>query len=142
MRDIQKRIDAIQRKAEQVMRVRAQYEPFSVIRILSLLDDKADVIFYPHGLSGEKETSAIMPVIEAFETAEGRKVDVSMSLCYEWWHAYAMTSPLYSDEQKAHFKESDLRNNPEIAAIYNSECPKAFIEFLSTIPQSFRLRKE
>ncbi len=145
MRDIHRRIDAIQRKAEQVMEARARYEPFSVIRIRSTFDDKADAIFYPCGLCGEKEVSGITSIPEAIDTARDRRIYISMSLCREWWHAFLMTSPLYSDEQKANFKERALHNYSEIAVIaliYDDPNPEECIRFLSKIPKSFRLRKD
>lgn len=142
MRDIQKRIDAIQRKAEQIIEARARYEPFSTVRVQSVLTDKADVVFWPSGLYGDKEVSAPMTIFDAIQKAKGAKRFVSMEFCPELRHAFLMTSPLYSDEQKANFKERDLHDYPSVAAIYDDPNPEECISFLSKIPQSFRLRKE
>lgn len=121
------------------MEARARHEPFSVIRIRSTFNDKADAVFYPYGLCGENEVSGITSIPEAIETARGRKIYISMSLCREWWHAFVMTSPLYSDEQRAYFKDKDCL---AVAAIYDDPNPEECIRFLSKIPQSFKLRKD
>lgn len=137
MKELYKRIAVLQKKAEQAIEARARNEPFSVIRVKSIIADKAQIVFWPSGLYGDKEVSAPMTILEAIKTAKGAKRFVDLAFCPEWWHAYAMASPL-----KAAFKARDLREHPEIAAIYGESNPEEYIKFLSEIPQSFKLRKD
>lgn len=140
MKEFDKRITALQKKVERAAAARARYEPFSIIRVKSIFNDKAVTVFYPHGIGSEKEMSAVVTIPEAFREARGTTF-VHMDFCPEWSHCFYASLPDYTDEQKIRFKEEDLRKYPEIAVIYDSPDPEEFIKVLSGIPQSFRVGK-
>lgn len=137
MSDGKKRIEKIMQQVEQLKAARASYEPFAELRVYSILNDEAALVFYRNGRAGGSgERSGIMSMAQAVELAGGLPVWVNLMTCTEWIHAFYQRCDLYTDEQRERLKETDMQRD-EVRRLYDLDDAAAVIDLLAKLPQSF-----
>lgn len=145
VKNINRRIAALEGAAEREAQRRARYAPFSTVYIQSILNDVADLVYHPRGLYGGEERTAALTITEAVKKARAYKapIRISMIQCPEWFHALVMSGKhaAYTPEQLVMIKAKDLEQHPEISRIYDEADPAECIRLLSEIPQNLILRE-
>ena len=142
-KSINRRIVTLEKLAEQAAAERARYAPYSEVRILSIVGDRADVVYHPRGNYGAGKKTDGLTILEAFDyaTEKGAAAFVYMEFSPEWVHCFYQACDLYTPEQKAQFKEKDLAQWPvEIGWIYSQDHPSKIITALAKCPQVFELK--
>lgn len=129
------RITALEKQAEMLAAERRRFAPFTEIRVDSLCLDKARLIYHPKGIYGVAGKTEALTLGDALACTAENKV-VRMIFSPEWCYCLHMTSPDYTEAQKARFTADFRAAGPdEITWICDS--PEV-IKMIAQLPQSFR----
>lgn len=137
---IMARIAALETMAKSIEKENRRKTPFAEIHVLSFLQDRAEVWFYPSGAGSTKRKHPEKTIIEAIKEAESLvdRSRVSVSLwpwCKEWAHAQTILSDDYTAEQKARFKAE----SPELSVLYDNN--GELLRLIGSLPQRMEARK-
>jgi len=142
MSDIKARIAALEKRVQQTAAERARHAPFCVVRISSVMLDRASVLIYGRGLYEKPQRICELTIAEAVGQAQewgGGPMRCDMTFCGEWLFALCQGGDLYSEAQKARFRREFASRCPGVAALIEFEKREEVICALTSLPQSFML---
>ncbi|MBQ8358565.1 MAG: hypothetical protein IJX37_01435 [Oscillospiraceae bacterium] len=146
MKELEKRLQALESLAKEKEKLRRSHAPFILYRPWSLLLDQHNVLYYPEGLyqqpqkEGPFKFSDFCDLLRTY--SDQTRLDISLGECSEWlfaFHHYSEQSQMYTQEQLERFKEKDLTNYPELEYLTTTEGCK-MLNTLLRIPQVFSVR--
>lgn len=141
MRDINRRIAAIEAAAKLAEQRRRLHDPFVHLIPWGFLNDVFYLEYFPEGLFQEPEKSGPISfdeVVSRFkELPRHLSCHISLGKCTEWLFAFynfGSGAEVYTDEQIDRAIQSDLKCAPELGTLLVDE---NLLETILKIPQNF-----
>lgn len=128
MKDLNHRLQALERTAKAMKAEKLAHNPFVLYRPWNLARDEHFVIFYPDGLFQKEQKFGPMPFSQVVERMASYPPDtdleITMGECMEWlfvFHFFSEHSKIYTQEQLERFKQQELERWPEQAYLFMEE---------------------
>lgn len=142
MRDITKRLLALEAAARNAIAVKQAHEPFVVFSPWSFLKDQFYLAYYPEGMYQKPQKSQCMAFEEVCRVLNSYPgnlcCQISMGACTEWlfaFHSFGDQSALYTEDQLDRHIQADIEKAPELAYMLTDE-GEYLLQAMLKLPQS------
>lgn len=146
MKDIEKRLHALETAVRAKEAKKRAHEPFVLYYPWNMTLDEHYVIYYPEGLFQKPQKYGPLSYAQAcalLATYPGKMpLQISMGECAEWlfaFHHYSEHSKIYTPEQLERFKAKELKDNPELEYLTTDEGSE-MLRIMLSLPQTYMSR--